>query len=127
LSDTHADSRSSITGWCVLTRRYGADVRQPTEEQLRSSVDELYNKRPDDHEHVTITMRFGVDDGSMYVIEAGVSKLVTFSMFADHDFEQQVGETRAESVDELTLIQLLFLLSKGDLVRIRKLVPACEW
>ena len=125
MSDTL--SNTPIRGWCILTERNGSDVQEPTVEQLRSSVDELYNQRPEDHEHTSITMRFGVEDGTMYVLDAGISKAVTFSKFADQDYNQQTSESRLELVDEPTLVRLLDLLSKGNIEGVRGLVPSCGW
>src|SRR5262249_31700824 len=60
--------------WVILTRRYGDDTRSPTATQLAEAVAELYQEtlpgmsEGDYAEHGDASLRYGWDDGPMFVL-----------------------------------------------------------
>jgi len=120
------DKSQTIDGWRILTRRYGQDVRNPTKEQLRDAVQELYKERQDDLEHASVSLRLGTPDQCMYVIDAHLDRSVTFSKYSDQDFESLANEASCVLREE-DLLPVLKALSCGDLAFIRNRFPTSGW
>ena len=86
--------------WCILTRRHGEDVRSPSDAELAQAIAELYHETLDgmtdgDYaEHGDASLRFGYDDGPMYVLTANRLREVTFEEWADQDYEQELVPPR---------------------------------
>lgn len=60
--------------WCHLNYRYGVEVSAPTPDQILSAVEELYVENLvgmtecDYEEHGDAWLRYGYDEGPMYVL-----------------------------------------------------------
>ena len=106
--------------WVILTRRYGDDVCNPTAGQLADAVSELYHETTPDAEHGSVFLRYGSDDGPMFVLDVDRLHQVVFEEWADQDFEVELAPSRKiRDVSEIQACQLLGLLADGqiDLVR----------
>src|SRR5262245_28202650 len=78
--------------WFILTKRFGADVRNPSAETLRAALDEVVDPaHAKDIEHTSAFVRYGFDDGPMYVLTYDSSRCLSFEQWADQDFETQLA------------------------------------
>jgi hypothetical protein len=123
---------SQIPAWVVLTRRYGGDFRQPSDKQLAQAVDELFTedlpgmKESDYLEHPNAWLKYGFDDGPLFVADASRSKTVSLSKYADQDDDDPLTEVTFE-VDRNSLLMLWVWLAMGEIMRIREAYPSCGW
>lgn len=67
----------------------GADVREPTDAQLRAALEDVFEA--DDDEHPNSSLRLGSDDGPMFVVDVYGAKRIVFEQWADADFEDELG------------------------------------
>lgn len=112
--------------WIVLTKRCGEEVRSPTEKQLADALNEIYVEHahtidPDsDDEHESASLRFGYDDGLMYVAEVMSSGTVTFEEWSDQDFEMELTPPkRMLSVPKAQAMELWLWLLHRQVAKIR--------
>jgi hypothetical protein len=119
--------------WNILTRRYGVDVRDPSHAQLLQAVDELYDENiegmeeGDYAEHPNAFLRYGTDDGPMFVVDAYRNGTVILAKYADQDFGEPSHEMTLSSVPRERLLELWASLASGDFERIRAECPVCRW
>lgn len=113
-------SASERPAWAILTCRYGADIREPTFDELRSALAELYHEdhpsmtEGDYAEHPNAWLRYGFDSGPMYVLNVYRSRTVYFSQWADSDYETELEpETEKINVAESEAHHLWELLATG--------------
>jgi hypothetical protein len=112
--------------WVILTSRYGHDVRDPSEQQLAEAVAELYHEtlpgmtEGDYAEHGAAFLRFGYDEGPMFVLEVSRLREVSLEEWSDQDYEQELAPPRTmHQVSEELALQLWRWLAQGDIDRIR--------
>jgi dihydrofolate synthase/folylpolyglutamate synthase len=112
--------------WTILTARYGGDTRNPTDTQLAEAIAELYHEalpgmtEGDYAEHGAAFLRYGWDDGPMFVVAATRLREVTLEEWADQDFEQELAPARAmRDVSEDRMLQLWIWLAEGQIDRVR--------
>jgi hypothetical protein len=102
------------TPWVILTTRYGSDIRTPSVGQLHAALDELRAQK-DDTEHPDAWLRYGDDDGPMYVVTVNTSGRVCFSQWADCDYENELTpEGYLESVSPEKQLELWQMLLRAD-------------
>ncbi len=107
-------------GWLILTKRYGADVRAPTAVELAEAVREVFDPTIDDEEHGAAFLRYGHDDGPMYVVELTCGRIARYVEWADQDDVEPLAPAReAEDVGDAEALQLWTLLSRGDVAALR--------
>jgi hypothetical protein len=112
--------------WVILTRRYGADIRSPSPDQLANAIAELYHETlpdmtEDDYaEHGAAFLRYGYDEGPMFVIEVDRLRQVTFEELADQDYERELMPPRhMHHVSEDQALQLWMYLAHGQIESVR--------
>ena len=112
--------------WFVLTKRYGEDVGSPNSHQLAEAVAELYHEnlpgmtKADYEEHGSGHLRFGSDDGSMFVVEIVRTGIVVLEEWADQDFEKRLCPARKmKGVSEKDALQLWVWLAEGAIDKVR--------
>lgn len=112
--------------WVILTRRYGGDTRSPTVAQLAEAVAELYHETlpgmtdVDYAEHGAASLRYGYDDGPMYVLEINRLREARLEEWADQDFEQELAPPRTmHGVPEDQSLQLWSWLAEGKIEQVR--------
>lgn len=114
--------------WIILTKRCGEDVRSPTEKQLTDALNELYVEHAHgtgpasdvDDEHESVSLRFGYDDGLMYVVEVMSSGTVTFEEWSDQDFEIELAPPkRMLAVSKAQAMELWLWLLHRQVAKIR--------
>lgn len=108
--------------WVILTERYGADIRNPTSAQLSEAVAGLYHETTPDREHGSAWLRYGFDEGPMFVLDVSRNRSMRLEEWADQDCEQQLAPPRTlPNVSEQLAVQALEWLAKGDIDRLRTL------
>jgi len=107
-------------GWVILTTRYGTDVRSPTESQFIAALRELFDPRVDDEEHGDAWLRYGNDDGPMFVLTFTCGHTARFEEWADQDFEVELAPPRESApISDSEALNLWMRLSAGDLQAVR--------
>jgi hypothetical protein len=120
-------------GWVILTTRYGSDKSMPSEADLARAVDELFvenvesMREPDDAEHPNAWLRYGFDDGPVYVIDARGNGTVTFEKWGDQDDDELLSSYRVYGVDKPRLLSLWKWLASGQVAKIAAEYPECGW
>lgn len=119
--------------WAILTSRYGEEVDEPSPAQLLDAAEELYNENVEGMgegeyaEHPNAWLRYGTDDGPMYVVDAYRDGTVIVSRFADQDFGEPSHQTTLSDVQKDRLLELWTWLANGDFETIRSRYPALRW
>ena len=105
---------------------YGGDTRNPTVAQLADAVAELYHEtlpgmtEGDYAEHGAASLRYGYDEGPMYLLEVNRRRDVRLEEWFDQDFEQELAPPRTlHDVSEDQALRLLSLLAEGLIDRVR--------
>ena len=121
------------TGWVILSTRYGGDIRQPSQRELAQAIDEVVTEdlngmtEQDYAEHPNAWLRYGYDDGPVYVVDAYRDGTVICSQYADQDDVDPVRETTLEAVTREQLLSLWKRLAEGDIASIRAKYPDLGW
>ncbi|HTJ79259.1 MAG TPA: hypothetical protein VL357_09710 [Rariglobus sp.] len=108
--------------WIILTDRLGRDVRTPTESQIAEAIRDL-RVHQDDGEHGIVSLRRGLDDGPIWLIELSNRGNVTYSEYKDADFEELASKLVGESLGMLDIARRFYYLLRGDLFAL----SACQW
>jgi hypothetical protein len=111
------------TAWVVLTSLDGRDTPAPTDEQLAAALAEVYAPpaaRPDP-EPASATLRFGYDDGLMYVAEVNTAGDISFEEWSDRDREMALAAPRHMRATREQALQLWCWLAHRQVSRIREL------
>lgn len=107
-----------LNQWCILTTRMGADVREPTDAQLRATLEDVFAS--DDDEHPNAWLRLGSDDGPMFVLDVYGSKQIVFEQWADTEFDNQlVSPTTLSDVQLEVAMGLWRALRNRDIDAVR--------
>lgn len=121
-----AKAVSMSESWVILTRRYSGDTRSPTIAQLAEAVAELYHEtlpgmtEADYAEHGAASLRFGYDDGPMYILEVSRLREVRLEEWANQEFEQKLSPQRTmHDVPEDQALRLWSWLAGGRIDRVR--------
>lgn len=108
--------------WVILTRRYGEDVRSPTTQQLADAVSEVYHETIPGMtlafyaEHGSALLRYGYDEGPMFVLYVDRLHQVVFEEWADQDYEVELAPARKmRDVSEVLACELLGWLADGQI------------
>lgn len=112
--------------WCYLLHRYGEDTGTPTRNDILAAVKELYEEsspgmtEADYEEHGVTSLRFGYDEGPMYVLEITRHGNARWEEWADQDYEVALCPMKeATLLPEEKAVLLWEHLAEGkiDLVR----------
>jgi hypothetical protein len=123
---------SRSTAWVVLHKRYGEDIRHPSDRELTQAVDELFDERiegmteADYLDHPNAWLRYGFDDGPEFVAEASRNQTATLAKYADQDDVDPVAEATF-NMDRNKIVSLWRLLAEGKIEEIRRAYPRCGW
>lgn len=117
---------SERPAWVILTSRYGGDIREPTVDQLRRALADVYHENHpsmtegDYAQHPNAWLRYGFDDGPMYVLNVYRSRTVYYSQWADPDYESELEpESERINVSEPEAQRLWELLAVGKIDEIK--------
>lgn len=111
--------------WFILTKRFGADISDPTLNDLQTAVHEIVDPNyAEDHEHTSTFVRYGYDDGPMYVLTYATDRRLSFEQWKDQDFEVEAAPTGYISdVPPHRVVMLMQELREGAVDRVKQM----EW
>ena len=103
--------------WLTLTGIDGRDIASPTEKKVAAVLAELFAQT----EAASASLRFGYDDGLMYVAEVSNTGQVSFEEWSDRDCELALAPARQMQLVQAQALQLWGLMCKRQVSRIREL------
>ncbi len=108
--------------WTEITLRYGNTIDDPSAEDIATAITELYHENIASFsegnyaEHPKAWLRYGFDEGPMYLLDVYRGGLVVFSQWADTDYTSELApESSMKGVSEEMAIQLWKWLVNGDI------------
>ena len=110
--------------WVVLTSLDGRDIAAPTDKQLAATLAEIYarnKKKGVPPEPASAALRFGYDDGLMYVAEVSSNGEISFEEWSDRDCELALARPRRMTANQTEALQLWHLLARRQVSKIREL------
>ncbi|MES2150188.1 MAG: hypothetical protein V4508_10375 [Pseudomonadota bacterium] len=109
--------------WVTLTSVDGRDISAPTEKQLAAVLADIYarSKKNQDGEPATAALRFGYDDGLMYVAEVSSTGEISFEEWSDRDCEIALADPRRMNANQSEALQLWCWLARRQVSKIREL------
>jgi len=112
--------------WCYLLRRYGEENRMPTHDEISAAVKELYEENMpgmaerDYEEHGAGSLRYGYDEGPMYVLEITRHATARLEEWADQDYETELRPMReAKVLSQEKAVLLWEHLAAGEIEAVR--------
>jgi hypothetical protein len=108
--------------WFILTKRFGADVPDPSSDDLRAAVGEVVDpEHASDSEHTNTLVRYGHDDGPMYVLSYDADRCLTFEQWADQEFESELAPAGyRRDVPPAEALRLMEALRTGAVARVKQ-------
>jgi len=116
----------SQSGWVILRRLYGASRRDPSSEELAAAIRELFVENlpgmteADYAEHPDASLRYGHDDGPMYVLEIDRHGKATFQEWADQDYETELAPARVLRLSQDDALRVWTLLASRNVDGVRR-------
>ncbi|MCY0914459.1 hypothetical protein [Massilia antarctica] len=112
--------------WCYLLYRYGEETGPPTRDEISAAVQELYQEilpgmtEGDYEEHDAASLRYGYDEGPMYVLEITRHGTARWAEWADQDYEVELcpmREVQSLPQEEAVLLWEQLAAGEPDVVR----------
>ena len=110
--------------WLTLTRVDGRDIAAPTDKQLSAALTELYalgKTSQAQADQVSAALRFGYDDGLMYVAEVSCTGDIRFEEWSDRDCELALAAPRRMSAGKAGALEVWSLMARRQVSKIREL------
>ena len=108
--------------WVTLTSVDGRDIAAPSDKQLAATLAEIFARRKqDDAEPASAALRFGYDDGLMYVAEVSSSGEISFEEWSDRDCEIALARPRRMRANQKEAQQLWSWMARRQVSKIREL------
>jgi hypothetical protein len=110
--------------WVTLTSVDGRDIPAPTQQQLAAVLAELFGKRKKGDpipEPASAALRFGYDDGLMYVAEVSNTGEIRFEEWSDSDCELALAAPRCMKAGQAQAQELWNMMAKRQVSRIREM------
>ncbi|MBC8105235.1 MAG: hypothetical protein H7Z14_01500 [Anaerolineae bacterium] len=113
---------SAGDAWFILTDRLGMDVPDPSASALAAATRDVADPtNAADIEHTGACVRYGFDDGPMYVLTYDRSGRLTFEHWADQDFESELVPARSlTDVSPVFAATLMTELGTGAIERVKQ-------
>lgn len=112
--------------WCYLLRRYGEEIAKPTRDEISAAVKELYEENlpgmtaGDYEEHGAGSLRYGYDDGPMYVLEITRHGTARLEEWTDQDYEMELCPMReVKALPQDKAVVLWVHLAAGEIEAVR--------
>lgn len=112
--------------WCYLLRRYGEEKGMPTRDEISAAVKELYEENlpgmtERDYEgHGAGSLRYGYDEGPMYVLEITRHGTARLEEWADQDYETELCPMReVKALPREKAVLLWEHLAAGEIEAVR--------
>ena len=107
--------------WCCLLFRYGEERSVPTCGEVATAVEELYEEHLPGmtegayEEHGAASLRYGYDEGPMYVLEITCHGTARWEEWADQDYEIKLCPmVEVKSLPEEKAVLLWEQLAAGE-------------
>jgi hypothetical protein len=110
--------------WVTLTGVDGREIAAPTEAQLAATLAALYGARKKGAaapEPASAALRFGYDDGLMYVAELSSSGELSFEEWSDRDCEIALAAPRRMHASLAQAREVWGMMARRQVSRIRDL------
>ena len=109
--------------WVTLTSADGRDIASPSEQQLAAALAELYRlpKAGGAPDQSSAVLRFGYDDGLMYVAEVNSAGELCFEEWSDSDCELALAAPRRMRGSKEQAQELWAMMSRRQVSKIRAL------
>ncbi len=108
--------------WVTLTGPDGRELASPTEQQMSAVLAELYSRpKKTAAEPLSAALRFGYDDGLMYVAEVSSNGEACFEEWSDRDCEVALANPRRMTASRAQALQLWSLMAARQVSKIRAL------
>ncbi|KRB93808.1 hypothetical protein [Noviherbaspirillum sp. Root189] len=117
--------------WSYLRRRYGEEVGSPSDSDCKKAGYELFNENlpgmttADYIEHGSAHLRYGYDNGPMYVLEIDRTGHATLEVWEDQDYEVEACAPRKiKVVSEGQATELWAWLASGQTEKVEAVFNA---
>lgn len=114
--------------WIILTTRFGEDHINPDITDLKKAMEELLTledlglSEQEKTEFNHIGLRFGYEEGPMYMLEVFCDQKVIFSQWADPDHQRELSPKRIIPVlPEEKILSLLRMLALGQVENLKSI------
>lgn len=108
--------------WCTLTTIDGRVITAPTAAQLSGALAAVYSHGKNKQaEHASAALRFGYDDGLMYVAEAGSDGQLSFEEWSDRDCELALAPMRTMQASKKQALEVWEMMCRRQVSKIREL------
>jgi hypothetical protein len=109
--------------WVVLTGPDGRETAAPSDTELAAALSELSAPQQGgaEREPAVAALRFGYDDGLMYVAEVNSKGEINFEEWSDRDCEIALADPRRMHADQAQALQLWSMLAHRQVAKIRAL------
>ena len=110
--------------WVTLTSVDGRDIPAPSEQQLAAALAELYGRKKKglaEAEPASAVLRFGYDDGLMYVAEVSSSGELSFEEWSDSDCELALAAPRRMQASQSQAQEVWAMMARRQVSKIRAL------
>lgn len=110
--------------WVTLTGVDGREIATPTEAQLAAALNTVYagrKKAAPETEPASATLRFGYDDGLMYVADISSSGELSFEEWSDRDCEIALAAPRRMQASLAQAREVWAMMARRQVSRIREL------
>jgi hypothetical protein len=110
--------------WVTLTGVDGRDIAAPSEAQVADVLSQVFARRKigeAESEPCSAALRFGYDDGLMYVAEIASSGELRFEEWSDRDCEIALAAPRCMQAGASQARELWDMMARRQVSRIREL------
>lgn len=110
--------------WVTLTSVDGREIAAPTEQQRAAALAELYGRRKKgsaEAEPASAALKFGYDDGLMYVAEVTSAGEISFEEWSDSDCELALAAPRRMQASREQALQVWDMMARRQVSKIREL------
>jgi hypothetical protein len=118
--------KMDLTAWVISTTRWGKDIRAPEEATLDVALRDVYHESTGEmiaasyEEHPNAWLRYGFDEGPVFVLDVYRTGRIVFDQWADQDFEKRLAPESSMNVAEAEARQLWRWLAQGETGKVRK-------
>jgi hypothetical protein len=103
--------------WVILTDAEGREIDAPSEDELAETLAAVYANT----DQSSAVLRFGYDDGLMYVAEVSSAGRVSFEEWSDRDCEMALAQPRSMTASQAEALALWCFMARRQVSKIRAL------
>lgn len=110
--------------WVTLTLADGREIASPSDQQLATALTELYRQSMPGASPADLAcavVRFGYDDGLMYVAEVNSAGDISFEEWSDSDCELALAAPRRMKASQEQAQAVWLMMSRRQVSKIRAL------